>query len=207
MSITFMFFKRFCSHYQLGVLFVLLLLCVSCSKPHEFAGTEFPNIDAAPEIVGIAKGQDFQLSSLDDKVVIVFFGYTYCPDICPITMSEIQRAYEQTGATAEDAAVLLVTVDPERDTPEVLDAYASAFDPDFFGVHVEVAEQDQLKKNYFVFAEKEAVDDDAENANYLVTHSDQVYLIDRDGNLRVVYRGADLVVEELASDIAYLMAN
>lgn len=202
-----MFSRSIRHNYQFAVLFALLLICVSCSGPHEFAGTEFPNIRTAPEIVGAAKGQEFQLSGLQDKVVVVFFGYTYCPDICPITMSEVQQAYEQAGATAEDVAVVFATVDPERDTPEVMDAYASAFNADFFGVHVGVDEQEEVKKGYFVVAEKEDVVGDAESENYLVIHSDNIYLIDRDGNLRVVYRSSDLIVKDFASDIAHLMAN
>lgn len=188
-------------------LLLLTLLVSACGRPHEFSGNELPESTVAAEIIGLSGESTFQLSEHDGKVVALFFGFTYCPDICPLTLSEIQQAYDQIEATPDDVTVAFVTIDPERDTPVVASTYASAFNSDFIGVHVPLAEQEALKAAYFAFAEKEYQNGETSGDNYLVAHSDNVYLIDRAGNLRVVYRGTDLVVEDFASDLAHLIAN
>lgn len=202
-----MFSTPFHQIHKYILLFTILLICVACSKPYEFKGTEFPNIRPAPEIAGVVGDEAFSLSNLQGKVVVAFFGFTYCPDVCPMTLAEVGQAYDQVEATSDDVAVVFVTVDPERDTPERLNDYVSAFNADFYGVHVPLADQEAAKKGYFVVAEKDFLDGDTDSDNYLVAHSDNIYLIDRAGKLRVVYRSSDLTVDDLASDVEHLLAN
>lgn len=199
--------QHFSIRKQLACLLLLTFVLSACGKPHQFSGTEFPDLLPAPEIVGQFGDSVFRLSEHKGKVVAIFFGFTFCPDICPLTLSEIERAYKQAEALPEDVAVVFVTIDPERDTPEAAKTYAAAFNKDFIGVHVPVAEQESLKKAYFLFAEKQVEEGKSAGNSYLVAHTDNVYLIDREGNWRAVYRSSDLVVEDFAADLSHLIAN
>lgn len=192
---------------RIGLLLIALICLSACGGPHEFSGTQFPESTPARQIVGLSGDSAFTLSEHEGKVVTLFFGFTYCPDICPTTLSEIQQAYTQADATPDDLSVVFVTVDPERDTPEVAAKYAAAFNEEFLGVHVPVAEQEALKKNYFLFVEKQFEDGETSGDNYLIAHTDSIYLIDRTGNLRTVYRSSDLVIEDFAADLSHLIAN
>lgn len=193
--------------HRLICLLLIALTLSACGRPHEFSGTEFPESNPAAEIIGLSGESTFQLSEHEGKVVAIFFGFTDCPDFCPIVLSKIQQAYSQIGATTDDVTVAFVTIDPERDTPDVAATYASAFNEDFIGVHVPMAEQEEMKQAYFLFAEKEFQNGETSGDNYLMAHSDNVYLIGRDGNIRVYYRGNDLVTEDFANDLEHLIAN
>ncbi|MBV7336472.1 SCO family protein [Chloroflexi bacterium TSY] len=91
-----------------------------------------------------------------------FFGYTFCPDICPLTLSDMREVMLTLGDDAEQVAVVFVSVDPERDTPEQLAAYVRAFHESFIGVHIPLTQLDHVKEEYFVFSEKEYPTDEKE---------------------------------------------
>ena len=184
-----------------------LLLLSACGGSYEFKGTLYDPVEAAPEIVGtIGEGQEFLLSSLQGKVVVIFFGYTFCPDICPLTLVEMNSAYETLGKAADDLAVVFISIDPERDSPEKLEAYVGAFNKNFYGVHISEQMLEQVKADYSVFAEKEFASGDANSQNYLMAHTGWIYVIDRAGKLRVLH-SHDVSSEDLASDLAYLLEN
>src|SRR5690606_3849977 len=116
--------------FSVIVLLLFSWLLTSCSQPHEFAGTELDPAPPAANISGINwDGTPFNLEELQGKVVLLFFGYTSCPDVCPTTLAEMQQLYSLLGEDAQNVAVVLITVDPERDTVERLAQYMPAFDP------------------------------------------------------------------------------
>ena len=115
------------------------LQLLGCDPSHKFKGTRVDPPTDAPEIVGVNWDEsDFRLSDLQGKVIVLFFGYTYCPDICPFTLSRMKQLEVQLEALASDLEVVFVSVDPERDSSERLAGYVPGFKPDFFGLHLKV---------------------------------------------------------------------
>jgi len=155
-------------------------------KTDTFRGTLYDPALPAPEIVlGRDNGSSFRLSEQQGNVVLLFFGYTSCPDVCPTTLSELRKVKEELGSKAEQVKVVFVTVDPERDTPEQIQKYVSIFNPAFIGLSGSLEELEPVWKDYGVYREVEEVATSA--AGYLVNHTARVYLIDQDGNLRLSY--------------------
>ncbi|MCB9152176.1 MAG: SCO family protein [Caldilineaceae bacterium] len=191
---------------HLVALCCIALLFSGCGQSYEFKGTAYDPPEAAAEIQGeIGNGQSFRLSDLKGDVVVIFFGYTNCPDVCPLTLAEISKVYKQLGAETADLKTVFVSIDPERDGPEKLDAYVHAFNPGFYGVYVAPDALEQVKADYYVVADKEETgnpDDD----NYFMAHTGWLYLIDRQGRLRVLH-SAESSAEDLAADINYLLTN
>lgn len=186
--------------------FVVLLLG-ACSRPHEFNGTVYDPVIPAADFTGTNwDGTPFRLSDLRDKVVLLFFGYTSCPDVCPTNLADMKAVKARLGEKAQDIAVVFVTVDPERDTSERMGAYVQAFDPSFYGVTLSPDELEKVKKAYGVFAQKQEVDPAQSAAAYLVDHTAWTYVIDKDGNLRVVF-SMDLNADQRVADVAYLISR
>ena len=129
-------------------------------------------------------GKPFSLSDLKGKVVILSFGYTHCPDVCPTELLTYSDTLKQLGDQAKDVRVVFVSIDPERDTPEIIGKYAKQFNPDFIGL---TATGDQslpvIKQQYRVVSAKVNQKDDSEN--YLVDHSSGAYLIDKNGEVAI----------------------
>lgn len=191
---------------RIAMLAVVGLLLAACGS-HTFSGTAYNPVIAAPEIEGTSgDGAAFRLSDLRDKVVLVFFGYTNCPDICPMTLGDMKQVQTQLGDKAKDVAFVLVSLDPDRDTPERLNAYTSAFSPDFIGVQVaeeDLEGEDGVKAAFGVFSEKRILSE-TNPENYAVDHTGWTYVIDREGNLREVF-STDASTEGIVKDIEYLL--
>jgi protein SCO1 len=130
-------------------------------------------------------GKPLSLSALRGKPVLLYFGYTFCPDICPTTLGELIRVKRDLGAQADQFTVLMVSVDTQRDTPEVLARYMHAFDPSFIGMTGDDATLRKIGGEYGLFYQRHAVE--GSSAAYLVDHSAITYLIDKQGRLRIVY--------------------
>jgi protein SCO1/2 len=191
----------------LGALLLGASLLGGCGgDPYTFHGTAYNPIIPAPAIQGqVAAGEPFDLQALPQKVKLVFFGYTFCPDICPFTLANIKSVYEQLPPyQQEEVAAVFVSVDPDRDTPELLGEYVAAFNPAFYGVHVPAAELETVKQGYGVFAQKSTVAADASAAGYLVDHTAVIYLIDKDDNLRAIYP-SDAAPGDIAADVKHLV--
>lgn len=185
-------------------LLLFSLLIAACGGRHTFNGTVYDPVISAAEVRGTNwDGSPFAMSNLEGKVVLLFFGYTFCPDICPLALADMKQVKQLLGDRAADAAFVFVSVDPERDTPEQLAAYIQAFDPSFYGVHVPVENLEQVKKEYGVFAEKRVLDSTQSAAGYLVDHTGWTYLIDKQGDLRAVF-DMNATPEAMAVDITYL---
>jgi protein SCO1 len=147
----------------------------------------------------------FRLSEQKGKAVLIFFGYSHCPDVCPLTLSEYRRIKQivtESQPLGSDAIqFVFITVDPQRDTPAHLQAYLSNFDPTFVGLSGETGALEQVWKDYGVY---QARKDTGSAAGYLVDHSARLYLIDPQGNWRINYSyGTD--PEVIARDLLHLL--
>ena len=155
-------------------------------KTESFRGTLYEPANPAAEIeLTQGNGSGFRLSEKRGDIVLLFFGYTSCPDVCPTTLSEMKRVMAELGADAERVQVVFVTVDPKRDTPEKLKEYVSIFNPSFIGLSGSMEALEKVWSDYGVYREEEELPNSA--TGYLVNHTARVYLIDRDGNLRLSY--------------------
>ena len=147
----------------------------------------------ATDITGATFARDFRLTdhngrirTLADfkgKVVAVFFGYTHCPDVCPTTLSDFAAALQQLGPQAERVQVIFVTLDPQRDTPDLLKQFVPAFNPGFLGMVTDAESLKQLAKEYKVVYQKTSVKGVDE---YLIDHSAGTYVYDPQGRLRLL---------------------
>jgi len=147
-------------------------------------------------------GQTFTLSEQKGKIVMIFFGYTSCPDVCPTTMADFKRIYELLGDKAKEVKFVMITADPERDTPQLMGNYVNAFQPDFIGLSGSPEELQEIYNAYGVFVEKEETD----SSNYLVSHTSRVYVIDRDGSLRLTFPYG-LGARAMEKDLSNLLAG
>ena len=167
----------------IGAVMVAVLLF---PKKDTFRGTLYDPALSAPEIaLRRDDGSSFRLSEQRGDVVLLFFGYTSCPDVCPTTLSELRKVKTELGSNADQVKVVFVTVDPERDTPEQIQKYVSIFNPSFLGLSGSLEELETVWKDYGVYRMVDEVS--TSDAMYLVNHTARVYLIDRDGNLRLSY--------------------
>ncbi|WP_324669114.1 SCO family protein [Geochorda subterranea] len=130
-------------------------------------------------------GQPFQLAALRGRPVLVFFGYTFCPDVCPGTMVQYRAVRQALGADADRVGLLFVTVDPERDTPERLAEYVGHFDAAIVGLTGSPATVEHVMHRWGVFAEKVPVPGSA--TGYLINHTAALYLVGPDGMVRVMH--------------------
>ena len=122
-------------------------------------------------------GAPFTEKSLEGKPTLLFFGYTFCPDVCPTTLLEVGLWMQQLGVDADQLRVVFITVDPERDTPEKLSAYLASFDPRFVGLSGPRAEIDKAIKAWRVYARKV----EGKGGDYTMDHTAAVYMLDRQG--------------------------
>ena len=148
-------------------------------------------------------GQVRQLSDFAGKVVVVFFGYTQCPDVCPTTLAELAEVKKLLGKDGDRLQGLFVTVDPERDTPELLKAYMANFDPSFLALRPTTDELAAVAKDFKIYYKKVP---GASATSYTMDHSAGSYIYDSKGQLRLFTRyGSGAPV--LAADIAQLLRH
>ena len=147
-------------------------------------------------------GAKLSLGRYRGKVVVLGFGFTHCPEICPTTLARLAKARKRLGDAARDLQVVYVTVDPERDNPERMRAYLANFDATFVGGSGTGAQLSQVEKDYGIMAAKKI----GKSGSYGVDHSTFVYLIDREGRLRAMmpFGKSD---EDVAHDAAILLAK
>lgn len=148
-------------------------------------------------------GQQRSLKDFAGKVVVVFFGFTQCPDFCPTSMAELAQVKQALGPDGDKLQVVFVSVDPERDTPELLKAYMANFDPSFVALRPTLAELPEFAKSFKVYYKKV---EGKTPGSYTMDHSAGSYVYDGKGRIRLYnrYGGG---VEALTSDIRLLMKN
>ena len=183
------------------------------ARPYTFHGSLIePAVRAADFALSDQNGQTFRLSEQAGSVVLMFFGYTSCPDACPATMAQFKRVRADLGPQAERVRFVLVTVDPERDTPERLREYLAAFDPSFTGVTGSLEDMEKVWSSYAVYREKAPVEATPDSAGshghadqaYEIDHTVRVYAVDVKGNLRLTYT-MDTETEALEEDVKQLL--
>ena len=174
------------------------------AKPDSFRGTSYgePYPLAAEIELTRDNGDSFRLSEMRGNVVLVFFGYTNCPDECPTTLAKLKQALEQLGEDkAGQVKVLFITVDPQRDTTERVQEYVNHFNPDFIGLSGTEIELAEVWNSYGVF--RENVEGTSATGD-LVNHTARVTLIDQQGNLRVSF-ALDTPVDDIVHDLKLLL--
>jgi len=144
-------------------------------------------------------GRPRRLEDFRGKAVVVFFGFTHCPDVCPTTLADLSQVMKALGPDADRVQVLFVTVDPERDTREVLGKYVGAFDPRFLGLSGDAGATQRAAREFKVYYEKRKTSD-----GYSVDHSGQTYVIDPRGRLRLFVR-PDRLASDLLEDLRTLL--
>jgi protein SCO1/2 len=173
-------------------------------RPHTFYGTllQSPN-EAYDFTLTSQNNQQISLSNFRGKIVLLYFGYTFCPDVCPATLSEVAKALEILGESAEDVQLIMISVDPERDTPDKLAAYVSHFYPTFLGVTGTPEQIAEAATLYGIFYEK---NEGSIATGYLVDHTATITVIGQDGHVKLVFPFGT-PAEELAEDLAYLLKH
>lgn len=146
-------------------------------------------------------GKPADAADFRGKIVLLYFGYTHCPDVCPLTLAHLHVLMQRLGAKADDVRILFVSVDPARDTPQVLHDYVSAFDPHVVGLTGSPAAIEALTKRYRAAFTREPTQ---RNGDYDVSHSSGIYVFDRQGHARVLATPAD-PQSELLHDLKLLI--
>jgi protein SCO1 len=172
----------------IGVIIGLLLTLTAwrlMNQAYKYQGSLIdPPVSAANFELTDQNGSLFRLSDQQGKVVLVFFGFTNCVDICPATLSQYKAIKSALGKQAQDMRFVFITVDPERDSTEKIGAYLASFDPSFVGLTGDRAVLENVWKDYGVYVEKQAAD---AAGGYEVDHTAIVYAIDARGNWRLTY--------------------
>ena len=164
---------------------VAVWVILAFARPYEYRGSVIDTPVPAKDFTLIDQdGEQFTLGNLKGKAVLIFFGYTHCPDVCPATLSDFKKIKTRLGMEADQVHFVFITADPERDTPEQIKAYLGNFDTTFIGLTGEIQDLEQVLKDYGVYRAKVESDNPQ---NYLVDHSARIYLIDPKGNLKVTY--------------------
>lgn len=189
-----------------SVFFLVFLSVLSACKP----ASENAKL-VATDITGADFGQTFHLvdhtgkprtlTDFKGKVVTLFFGYTHCPDVCPTTMHDMKRAMNLLGDKSDQVQVLFVTLDPERDTQEVLAQFVPSFDPRFIGLRGSEAETAATAAVFKIYAKKV---DAQGNGGYTIDHSAGIYVFDKKGKIRL-YVDYGQKPAEIANDIKQIL--
>jgi protein SCO1/2 len=189
------------------VLALLLSCLLGCPAKQESADVAFVGSDIAGAKLGSDidlvdhAGRPRHLSDFKGKLVALFFGYTHCPDVCPTTMAELAKALRQLGPRGKDVQVLFVTLDPERDTAEVLKRYVPSFDASFLGLRGDEASTKKVAQDFKIFFARQESDS---KAGYTIDHSAGVYVFDRKGDLRL-YLNHGQSSKDIAHDFGLLL--
>ncbi len=188
-----------------AVLVAALLVGFQLSRrPYTYRGSLIdPPVAAADFKLTDQHGQKFQLSDQRGHIVLMLFGYTNCPDVCPLTLANYKFIKEKLGGQADNVRFVFVTVDPERDTQERLKEYVPVFDPQIVGLTGSRAELEPVWNSYGVYQARE---DAGSSANYVVDHTARTYLIDQDGNWRLTYP-FEMDKEDILSDVRHLLGQ
>lgn len=195
------------SLFSLPKFFLFAILFAGCNKSapplpahavdiswrYEQAAADFHLTDAA--------GKARNLSDFSAKVVVLFFGYTHCPEVCPTTLADLAQVMRLLGPDAEKVQVLFITLDPERDTPELLAKYVPSFHPSFLGLYGDARATAQAARVFAVNYEKHA-----DKNGYTLDHSDGTYLIGKNGKL-VLLSPYGQRTELLVQDIKLLLGK
>jgi len=189
------------------LLLLLILGLFGCSEP---APLPFNNVDITGGEFGRSlsglkdhHGQPKTLSDYRGKAVLIFFGYTFCPDICPTSLARFAEVMKQMGRDADQVQVLFVTLDPERDTPKKLAAYVTWFSPSFVGLYGDLPATQAAANEFKIFFAKSK---GSAGMGYAIDHTAGAYVLDPKGRLRLFVKDS-ASVEAIVSDLRRLVAE
>jgi protein SCO1/2 len=189
--------------FSLAVVGVAVVLNLFFVKPASFRGTAYgePYPPAPAFELTQSSGEPFRLKDQHNKIVLLFFGYTSCPDVCPTTLAELNQALSEVNEKADAVQVVFISVDPERDSPQKTQEYVQRFNSSFIGLSGSPEELAKIWQDYGVF--REVVQGDSA-MGYIVNHTARVMLIDTNGNLRLSY-GFETPVADIVNDLELLL--
>jgi protein SCO1/2 len=174
------------------------------SGPYQYQGSLIDPPSPAPTFdLPSTRGTDFALEDQRGQAVVLFFGYTSCPDICPTTLGDFKAVQSRLGQQAEQVEFVFITVDPARDSLAKVKDYVEIFDPGFVGLS---GGEEQLKpvwEAYGIYAEKSDV---GSAGGYLVDHTARIYVINPQGELQLTFPQG-MAPEAMADDLAYLLSE
>ncbi len=180
----------------------IVVLATLLLRPYSYHGMTFQSSQPAKDFILTGPdGRPVSLSDYRGKLVALYFGYTFCPDVCPTTLAELGQAVKQLGPKAEEIQVLMVTVDPERDTPERLAEYVSYFNPTFVGL---TGTPDQIAAAATPFGIYYEKHEGTPATGYLVDHTATISVLDRAGRLALVWPFG-IQANDIAADLKHLL--
>jgi len=196
------------SHFAALSAAALLALLTLTGCERAATGAQFKAIDitGASYAKGFslpdAQGQQRQLQDFQGRLVVVFFGFTQCPDVCPSTMQELAEIKRALGADGDKVAGVFITIDPERDTPEVLGPYVSAFSPDFVALRGSLQETEALAKDFKIYFKKVPgrLNAQGQPTGYTMDHTAGSFVFDTKGRIRLFTRygtGGEALLHDL----------
>lgn len=182
--------------------FACVVTLAGCSDAPPFQGIDITGADYATSFrLTDHNGQVRTLSDFKGKAVVVFFGYTQCPDVCPTSMTELAETKRLLGKDGDRLQGLFVTVDPKRDTPEVMKAYMAAFDPTFLALYAQDTPLEDVAKSFRIYYKEVP---GPTPTSYTMDHSAGSYVYDTQGRIRLYHRYGS-GAEGLARDIRQLL--
>ena len=194
--------KKLCIFVFLLMTSALFSACSPAPAPTASNATDITGADFAKTLtLTDHNGKLRSMSDFKGKVIVLFFGFTHCPDVCPTTMSDLKQAMKLLGDKSNQVQVLFVTVDPERDTQEVLAKFVPSFDARFIGLRGSLQETAETLGNFKIFYSKVPGKD---KADYSIDHSAGMYVFDKEGKVRL-YMGYGQKPAEIANDITKLL--
>lgn len=181
-----------------------VLVLAACSRKPAFRNTDITGASYANRIdLPDFDGRRRSLADFKGKVTTVFFGFAQCPDVCPTTLAEMKSALDSLGSAARDVQVLFVSLDPERDTPELLKSYVMSFDPSFIALSGTPEETARTAKDFKVFFQKVP---GKTPGSYTIDHTAGTYVFDRAGRIRLFVRHGQGIAP-LVADLKTLLAE
>lgn len=173
-------------------------------KPYSFHGTVInPPLPVTDFSLQTANEEVFRLSEQKGKIVLLFFGYTSCPDVCPVTLATFKQVNDNLGEDAQKVRFAMITADPDRDTPDKVAEYAARFNPEFIGLSGDMTALASIWKELGVFVEKQESDS---AAGYLVSHTASVYVLNQSGSLFMTFPYGTTATE-IADDIRQILKD
>ena len=184
-----------------GALLIALLIA-GCQPSSSFKSIDITGANYARELALTDQtGKKRTLSDYHGKLVVIFFGFTQCPDVCPTTLSDLAEVRKQLGKKGEGVQVIFVTVDPDRDTQALLAQYVPTFDPSFVGLYGDAAQTAAAAREFKVFYQKVP---GRTETSYSIDHTAGTYVIDREGKPRLFIRHGTPVAD-IVSDLERLL--
>lgn len=190
------------------MIFAAFFSLSACDQMQTVSKSNFNAVD----ITGADYAKDFRLTDFAGKVrtladfkgkaVLLFFGYTHCPDVCPTTLADAARAIKQLGSDGKRVQVLFVTLDPKRDTPQILAQYVPAFNPDFLGLYADEAVTRKTAKDFHIFYEERP--GGGTSSEYSIDHTAGTLVFDPQGRLRL-FISYGMSAEKIAADLQKLL--